>query len=487
MKCMVRHILQGICGGVAVWWMSGCSSQDFGRPIAGLADVVDSGHAYVESDEEELARLRAERLARALAEWDRERGREIVDYNIGADDELRIEILALKTPGEIEVLKPVVGKDGTISLPLTGVLSVEGLTARQAEARIADAYRGRFLKDPQIVVSVSQFRSSPVVVTGAVAKPGLFFLRQNRSSVLEILSDAGGVSPAAGRLLFIVRRGGGERDNQTDLPLREALDPSSAPETDAPDSSAAPEAPPADNRETDAEEVAAGSDAGDDSEASAAAERDAEPAPSSFWARLFRRGSAGTQVAETDPPEEAQEAAIEADGTGREHVEDLADLPADVAAVVAESEAADEQPDVVVVDLEHLLDQGDIRLNVPVFGGDIISLPPRRREYVYVLGYVQAPGAVELRDPRGVEALQAVAMAGGLSPTARAQNSFLIRQDELGRRVIDVDLTKIARGTRPPLFMKAGDTLVIGSSFMAKLSELIRPSVGASASVAPVP
>ena len=33
----------------------GCSSQDFGRPIARIGDVVDSGQAYVEdSDSEEV-------------------------------------------------------------------------------------------------------------------------------------------------------------------------------------------------------------------------------------------------------------------------------------------------------------------------------------------------------------------------------------------------------------------------------------------------
>jgi len=42
-----------------------------------------------------------------------------------------------------------------------------------------------------------------------------------------------------------------------------------------------------------------------------------------------------------------------------------------------------------------------------------------------------------------------------------------------------VDLTKIARGVRPPLYMEPGDTLVVGSSTIAKLSEFIRPSVGA--------
>jgi hypothetical protein len=44
-----------------------------------------------------------------------------------------------------------------------------------------------------------------------------------------------------------------------------------------------------------------------------------------------------------------------------------------------------------------------------------------------------------------------------------------------------VDLTKIARGVRPPLYVEPGDTLVVGSSAIAKMSEFLRPSVGAGA------
>jgi len=143
------------------------------------------------------------------------------------------------------------------------------------------------------------------------------------------------------------------------------------------------------------------------------------------------------------------------------------------------------KPDIITVDLRDLLDSGDVRLNVPIYGSDIVSIPPRRQDFVYVLGYVQRPGSFELRGKKEVEALQAVAMAGGLSMAARAQNTVLIREEGYGREVISVDLTKIARGSRPPVYMQAGDTLIVGSGFFAKLAEFIRPSVSAGASLTP--
>jgi protein involved in polysaccharide export with SLBB domain len=80
-----------------------------------------------------------------------------------------------------------------------------------------------------------------------------------------------------------------------------------------------------------------------------------------------------------------------------------------------------------------------------------------------------------------VDALRAVALAGGLVPSARAENSVLVRETAQGQQVVAVDLTKMARGVRPPLYMQPGDTLVVGSSTIAKMTEFIRPSVGVGA------
>ena len=86
-----------------------------------------------------------------------------------------------------------------------------------------------------------------------------------------------------------------------------------------------------------------------------------------------------------------------------------------------------------------------------------------------------------------VEALQAVAMAGGLTGAARAENSFLIRETARGQKIVPVDLTKIARGQRPSLQMVKGDTLVVGSGLWARLAEFIKPSVSAGMSYSPSP
>jgi polysaccharide export outer membrane protein len=351
---------------VGVLLLASCSSQDFGSSVGLLTDIADSGDPYVEEDGEAAAMARQARLSAALTAWESQRTQSAEDYPVGPNDVLQISVISLEEPGKTAVLKRTVGEDNTVSLPLVEAIKVGGLSTRQIEARIAAAYDGKYLKNPEVAVLIEDYRSAPVVVTGAVAEPGVFYLKRTDTTVLEMLSEANGLSEVAGNVLYVVRN--------------------------------------------------AAKDAG---------EEDAEQ-------------TAGAA-------------------------------------------------EIIEVDLHRLLDDGDVRLNLVLNGGDIVSVPPQKKQFVYVLGYVQRPGAFEITDSGGIRALQAVAKAGGLAPSARAQNSFLISERPEGRRIVPVDLTKIARGVRPPLQMKSGDTLVVGSGMLAKLSEFIKPSIGASASYSPVP
>lgn len=137
----------------------------------------------------------------------------------------------------------------------------------------------------------------------------------------------------------------------------------------------------------------------------------------------------------------------------------------------------------LVVDLRRLIEEGDVKLNIPVMSGDIVTVPPRIEKYIYVLGYVQRPGPITLRSDQPLRALNVLAMAGGVSFQGRAEKTYLIRDTEKGeKKIINVDLSKVARGVRPDVEMKAGDTLVVGSDFLMKLTEIIRPSFSAGAS-----
>ncbi len=102
--------------------------------------------------------------------------------------------------------KPIlIGTNGNITLPLVGRVKAGGLTVEQLETEL-NARLKIYVKDPQIAVTVAEFRSQPVSVFGAVSKPGVIQLR-GRKTLYEVLSMAGGPSDEkAGSSLTVTRR-----------------------------------------------------------------------------------------------------------------------------------------------------------------------------------------------------------------------------------------------------------------------------------------
>ncbi len=123
------------------------------------------------------------------------------EYVLGPGDQVQVRALDLDEIGD----KPVaVDGRGFIRLPLVGRVQAAGLTTSQLERSLAEALKA-YVRDPEVTVAVSDYRSQPVSVLGAVASPGVQQL-QGRKSLFEVLSLAGGLRPDAGHSLKITRR-----------------------------------------------------------------------------------------------------------------------------------------------------------------------------------------------------------------------------------------------------------------------------------------
>jgi polysaccharide biosynthesis/export protein len=127
-------------------------------------------------------------------------------YVLGPDDEIMIRGIDAPEisdkPDKPE--KPVlIGTNGNITLPLIGRVKAGGLTVEQLEAELTMRFK-EFIQDPQISVTVTEFRSQPVSVFGAVTKPGVVQLR-GRQTLYEVLSMAGGPRDTAGSILTVTR------------------------------------------------------------------------------------------------------------------------------------------------------------------------------------------------------------------------------------------------------------------------------------------
>jgi protein involved in polysaccharide export with SLBB domain len=105
-----------------------------------------------------------------------------------------------------------IGADGTLSLPLIGEVSASGKTVGQLQAELATRYKPQ-LQDNEVLVSLDT-RAVPVVVSGAVQKPGKITF-ERPATVLEAIMEAGGFTPEADlKKVSLIRIVKGEHETQ---------------------------------------------------------------------------------------------------------------------------------------------------------------------------------------------------------------------------------------------------------------------------------
>jgi polysaccharide export outer membrane protein len=129
------------------------------------------------------------------------------NYLIGPEDVLSIDVFDVP---ELSKLKVEVGNDGNVAVPLLGNVRAAGLTQHQLRDELAEEWGKKYLQDPQVTVTIDDFKSRPVSVVGAVAKPGEYFLT-GRRTLVEVLAMAGGpasLGAAAGKEVMVERPGG---------------------------------------------------------------------------------------------------------------------------------------------------------------------------------------------------------------------------------------------------------------------------------------
>ena len=123
------------------------------------------------------------------------------DYILGANDQILI-----RTPGVAEINEQPfrINAEGVLELPIVGRVKAAGLSIRALEADLVTRLR-EFVREPQVYISLVQFRSEPVFFVGSFRNPGLYPL-QGGHGLIEMLSTVGGLLPTAGHRIRITRR-----------------------------------------------------------------------------------------------------------------------------------------------------------------------------------------------------------------------------------------------------------------------------------------
>jgi polysaccharide export outer membrane protein len=162
--------------------------------LSGCAARQNEVPAVLKSDE--ISQMNEQLLAAAQLNADPS------DYLLGSGDLLQVKVF------ETEDLdaKVRVSSRGYVTLPLLGAVPVKGLSAREAEEKIEELYRARYIKDPHVSVFVEEHFSQRVTLVGEFKNPGTYDY-PTKQRLLDVLALGGGLSDKAGQVVQIRRSG----------------------------------------------------------------------------------------------------------------------------------------------------------------------------------------------------------------------------------------------------------------------------------------
>lgn len=119
------------------------------------------------------------------------------------------------------------------------------------------------------------------------------------------------------------------------------------------------------------------------------------------------------------------------------------------------------QPQTMVIDLSELLDKGNLALNIPIRGGDIINV--QKAGMIYIDGEIEKAAAYPLH--KGTTLVKAIAMAQGLKKDADNSGIEIYRDNGRGGRdVIKADYDAINKGDAKDIQLAANDIIIVPRS-----------------------
>jgi len=115
------------------------------------------------------------------------------DYIIGTED-----VLSISVWGHEQLNSPntPVAPDGKISLPVIGVVSAAGLTVAQLRASISQLLKKYIKGEPEVAVTVVEFKSQKIIILGEVNTPGTQSFATT-PSLVDAIAKAGGYTSDA--------------------------------------------------------------------------------------------------------------------------------------------------------------------------------------------------------------------------------------------------------------------------------------------------
>ena len=100
-----------------------------------------------------------------------------------------------------------IGGDGSVTLPLVGTVPLGGKTVNEASDFLRRKYGERFLVNPQLTVTVTDYSKKRFTVLGQVQSPGSYSMPDNEDvTLLQAIGMAGGYTRLAEPANVTVKR-----------------------------------------------------------------------------------------------------------------------------------------------------------------------------------------------------------------------------------------------------------------------------------------
>jgi polysaccharide export outer membrane protein len=127
-------------------------------------------------------------------------------------------------------------------------------------------------------------------------------------------------------------------------------------------------------------------------------------------------------------------------------------------------DAENAQSNTITINLNELMETGDTSNNIVLQPGDIVTVP--HAGIVYALGAVGRPGGFVMANDRSqLSTMKILALAGGLSKTAKSSRAVIVRKDAQGhQREIAVDLGKVLKRQAEDVQLQPSDILYVPDS-----------------------
>ncbi|MFC1715386.1 SLBB domain-containing protein [Candidatus Poribacteria bacterium] len=362
----------------------------------------------------------------------------IDDYRLGPGDVISITVDSMD---EIS-LQYAISETGNIVFPtLLAPMKAQGITLEQLRTRLIELLT-EYMYEPRVTVDILEFHSHKVLVLGSFQKPGKYELKSERTSLLDIIMEAGGVTELRESDELVILRNPSLSDLVADNPGRDSLLELMKP------------------IRIDLQALLRD---GDLTQNVMVQTGDVIYLTSFFTNEQYvyvASGGRGAGAILYEPELTAFKALLRA-GV-------VPDNPQALELIIIRGQHASGEKFITTqlrFDPAHP-GEGDVDL----FPEDIVILPEASSQVVYVTGEVAKPGALPFQE--GLTVLQAILDAGGMSKEAVGTKVKILREDAQGRKQMPVDMDAVLeKGDKAQnIDLMLGDIVVVpGMSLQADI------------------